>query len=121
MKRRVLAAGIVAAAMAMLGFAGSAAAGRAVSTYTFYGCSGPGVPSTFEAVKTALPDAAGHGVSAASAFLVVGSSAVFTVYDFGFGAPHGIDVSGVATDWCWVQYSNVVGPVLVGGLYNPGT
>jgi len=121
MKRRVLTAGILAGTLALAGFAGAASAGSAVSTYYFYGCTGPGVPSAFWAVKTELPGSASHGVSAASAFLVVGSNAVYTVYDFGFGAPHGIDVSGVATDWCWVQYSNVAEPVLVGGLYNPGT
>ena len=119
MKRRVLAAGIVAAAMAMLGCAGSAAAGNAVSTYTFYDCTGPGVPSTFMAVKTALPNAAPHGVSAAGAFLVVGSSDVYTVYDFGFGSNSGIPTSGVATDWCWVNYAGI-GPALAGGVYHGG-
>ena len=120
MKRRVLAAGILAAILA-LGVAATASA-RSVSTYTFYGCTstdGSYVPSTFVAVKTALPAAAGFPVSSAGAFVVVGSTDTYTVYDFGFGAPHGIDVSGVATAWCWVQYSNYPTPVLVGGQYNP--
>jgi hypothetical protein len=117
--RRVLAAGILAGTLA-LGFAATASA-QSVSTYDFYGCystDGSYVPSSFTAVKTALPDAAPHGVSAAGAFVVVGSTDTYTVYDFGFGAPHGIDVSGVAADWCWVNFQGI-GATLVGGQYNP--
>lgn len=119
MKPRVVAAGILAGALAMAAFAASVSASSAVSTYDFYNCSGPGVPSSFSAVKTALPDPAGHGVSAASAFRVLDSTAIYTVYDFGFGAPHGIDVSGVAVDWCWVNFQGI-GATLVGGQYQSG-
>jgi hypothetical protein len=120
MKRHVLATAITIAALAMISFAGSAGADSAISHYSFYGCTGPGVPSAFVAVKTALPETASHGVSAASAFRVVGSSDTYTVYDFGFGTTHGITVSGVAQDQCWVQFAGVTGPTLVGGLYHPG-
>jgi hypothetical protein len=119
MKRRVVVSGILAGALAIAGFAGTAAAGSAVSEYTFSECSGPGVPLTFDAVKTALPGSASHPVSAASAFRVVGSTAVYTVYDFGFGSNNGIQVSGVATDWCMVGFAGL-GEVLVGGVYHGG-
>jgi hypothetical protein len=119
MKRRVVVSGILAGTLAIAGLAGTVVAASAVSTYTFYDCTGPGVPSTFQAVKTVLPDSAPHPVSAASAFRVVGSSAVYTVYDFGFGSNNGIQVSGVATDWCWVQYAGTE-PVLAGGIYHGG-
>jgi hypothetical protein len=119
MKRHVLATGILAAAFAMSGFAGAIAADSAVSHYSFYSCSGPGVPSAFVAVKTVLPDSAANGVSAASAFRVVDSSDTYTVYDFGFGTTNGIAVSGVAKDRCWVNFAGI-GPTRVGGLYHPG-
>jgi hypothetical protein len=119
MKRRVVAAGFLAGALAMAGFAGSVSASNAVSTYDFYNCTGPGVPSSFSAVKTALPGAASHPVSSASAFRVLDSTDVYTVYDFGFGAPHGITVSGVAVDWCYVDFQGFPG-TLVGGQYQSG-
>jgi hypothetical protein len=119
MKRRVVVSGILAGALAIGGFAGTVAAGSAVSEYTFFNCTGPGVPSTFDAVKTLLPDSAVHEVSAASAFRVVGSNAVYVVYDFGFGSNHGVQVSGVATDWCWVGFAGF-GATLVGGVYYGG-
>jgi hypothetical protein len=121
MKRRIGAA-ILGGTIAIAGFAGTAAASsNAVSTFTFYDCystDGSYVPSSFVAVKTALPGAAPHAVSAASAFVVLGSTDTYTVYDFGFGAPHGITDSGVATDWCTVNFFGI-GPTLVGGHYNP--
>ncbi len=116
MKRRVI-AGILAGTLAAVAAAGSVSA-RAVSHYDFYNCAGPG-PSSFEGVKTLLPDAASHAVSAASAFRVVGSSDVFVVFDFGFGAPNGITVSGVATTSCWVNVS--IGTVQFSGIYVPGS
>jgi hypothetical protein len=116
MRRGVL-AGIAAGMLAIASFAGAAAAASSVDEVHFYNCSGPNVPSAFVAVKTALPAAARNPVSGASAFRVEGSTATYTVYDFGFGAPNGISVSGVATDWCWVNYVNY-GPALVRGLYH---
>jgi hypothetical protein len=118
MRRRVL-AGAVAGMLAIGVFAGTVSAAGPVSHYTFYSCTGPGVPTTFVAVKTATPPASGSGVSAAAAFRVVNSTAIYTVYDFGSGGPHGITVSGVATDWCWVDFAEV-GPTLVGGAYHGG-
>jgi len=117
MKRRI--AAIALGASLAFAATGTAFGGSAVSTYYFYDCSGPNVPSSFWAVKTELPGAAGHPVSAASAFRVIDSTSIYTVYNFGFGNPHGIDVSGVASDWCWVTFAGI-GAVQVGGQYNPG-
>lgn len=120
MKRRLMAAALLAGALSTTVLVGAASA-RAVSTYSFYGCystDGSYVPDSFTAVKTVLPGSANGLVSAASAFVVVGSTDTYTVYDFGFGAPHGISVSGVAADWCWVNFAGF-GPTLVGGQYNP--
>ena len=112
MKRRLLAA-LTAGLLCLATLAAPAAAARQVSTYYFYGCTG-GDLSSFYAVKTQLPDAEGGTASAASAFNLVDSTRIYTVYDFGFGAPHGISVSGVASVWCWVDFAGV-GTVQVGG------
>jgi hypothetical protein len=116
MKRRVI-AGVLAGTLTAVAAAGTVSAG-AVSHYDFYNCTGPG-PSSFEAVKTLLPGSAAHPVSAAGACRVVGSTDVFAVFDFGFGAVHGIDVSGVATTSCWIDLT--VGTVQFSGIYVPGS
>lgn len=116
MRRRVL-AGLIAGMLAVAGFAGTASARSGTEVYSFSNCTGPNVPSSFTATKIRLPDSALHGIAAASAFHVEGSAAVYTIYDFGSGAPHGIGVSGVATDWCWVGFLGQ-GLTLVGGAYH---
>jgi hypothetical protein len=112
MKRRFLRT-FATATLGAAVLAAPVAAGASVSTYEFYGCTG-GDLSSFTAVKTLLPAAEGGTASSASAFRLVDSTRIYVVYDFGFGHPHGIDASGVATVWCWVTYSSV-GTVQVGG------
>ena len=87
------------------------AASRPPATYDFYDCVGPaGTPSTFTAVKTAVPPQTGHPVSAAAAFRFVDDSAVFIVLSFGAGgfSPPGIDVSGNANTTCSVAIDGEV-------------
>jgi len=117
MRRRVLATGVLAAMLALVGFAGTASAsGNSTELYYFYGCTGTDVPSSFYATKAALPTG---GVSGASAFHVVGTNDIYAVLDFGGGFPPGIDGSAAADDWCYVAFGGV-GVRLVGGSYNPG-
>jgi hypothetical protein len=112
MKRRFLAA-LTAASLALAMIAAPASAAKPVTTYYFYNCTG-GDLSSFYAVKTLLPAAEGATASSASAFNILDSTRIYTVYDFGFGHPHGIDASGVASVWCWVDFAGV-GTVRVGG------
>jgi hypothetical protein len=112
MKRRFVAA-LSAASLALAVVAAPASAAKPVSTYYFYDCTG-GDLSSFYAVKVQLPAAEGGTASAASAFNILDSTRIYTVYDFGFGAPSGISVSGVASVWCWVTFSGNV-TVQVGG------
>lgn len=90
-----------------------ALAAPAVTHYEFFNCTG-GSLTSFTAVKVLLPGAEGGTASSASAFHILGSNQIYTVYNFGFGQPKGIGVSGVATMWCSVTYAgNVI--VQVGG------
>jgi hypothetical protein len=93
-------ASILAASM----FAGTAAGAHNTATYTFYGCTGP-APSTFQAVKTALPAAAQYPVASASAFFLTDGSGIFVVLSFSPGDPPGISVSGNATVSCLIDFS----------------
>jgi hypothetical protein len=94
-------------------------AARATSTYSFYGCTGPG-PDSFDAVKTALPAVTGAPVSAAAAFQVTDGSATFVVLTFGDAfKPHGIEVSGVATTACWVDVNGGQTTLLYTGIWVP--
>ena len=118
MKRRFLAA-LTAASIALAVFAAPTAAGRPTRPYYFYDCTG-GSLSDFWAVKTATPPASGAQVAAASAFDLVDSNLVYTVFDWGLYAPHGIDVSPtVPSVWCWVDFAGI-GPTLVGGALSDG-
>ncbi len=100
---RVRVAFVCASILAASMFAGTAMA-HSTSTYTFYRCTGP-APSTFQAVKTALPDAALYPVAAASAFFLIDGSAIFVVLSFSPGDPPGISVSGNATVSCLIDFS----------------
>ena len=100
---RVRVAFACAAILAASTFAGTAAA-HSTSTYTFYGCTGP-APSTFQAVKTALPTAARNRVASASAFFLTDGSATFVVLSFSPGDPRGISVSGQATVTCQIDFT----------------
>jgi hypothetical protein len=117
MRRRVLATGVLAAMLALVGFAGTASASsNSTELYYFYGCTGTDVPSSFWGTKAALPTG---GVSGASAFHVVGTNDIYAVLDFGGGFPPGIEGGAAAADdWCYVQFGGV-GVRLVGGSYNP--
>lgn len=117
MKRR-FAAALAAASLAIAMLAAPAAAGKPVTTYYFYNCTG-GDLTSFYAVKAQLPDAEGGTASSASAFNILDGTRIYTVYNFGFGNPHGIDVSGVASVWCWVDFAGI-GPTLVGGKLSAG-
>ena len=113
MRRRFLAV-LTAASIALAVFAAPVSAERPTRLYYFYDCTGGSLDS-FWAVKTATPPVSGALVSAASSFHLVDSTLIYDVYDFGVDAPpHGVDVSGVATVWCWVDFVNF-GPTLVGG------
>ena len=86
------------------GFVGSAHGAAGISTFHFYDCTGPdGTPSSFDAVKTALPDAALNPVSASLAFRLSGGG-VFVVLQFGdsYIAP-GVPVTGLVTTTCTVD------------------
>jgi hypothetical protein len=100
---RVRVAIACASLLAATTFAGSAVA-HSTSTYTFYDCTGP-APSTFQAVKTALPDAAVNPVAAASAFFLTDGSGIFVVLSFSPGDPPGISLSGNATVSCLIDFS----------------
>ena len=113
MKRRFLAA-LTAASIALAVFAAPTSAARPTSPYYFYSCTG-GSLTDFWAVKTAVPGVTGAPVSAASAFDLVDSNLIYTVFDWGDYSPHGIDVSpAVPSVWCWVDFAGI-GPTLVGG------
>jgi hypothetical protein len=117
MRRRVL--GSASAALFALGIlTGPVLGAQPTNTYYFYDCTG-GTLTSFYAVKTVLPAAEGGTASSAGAFRIVGSNQVYTVYDFGFGAPSGITVSGVASVWCWVTYSGF-GTFQTGGQLSAG-
>lgn len=103
----------MAATLAFGALAAPALAAPAVTHYEFFNCTG-GSLTSFTAVKVLLPAAEGGTASSASAFHIVGSNQIYTVYNFGFGEPNGIGVSGVATVWCWVTYAGNV-TVQVGG------
>jgi hypothetical protein len=100
---RTIVAFACASILALTTFAGTAIA-RSTSTYTFYDCTGP-APSTFQAVKTALPAAARNGVASASAFFLTDGSGVFVVLSFNPDFPPGISVSGNATVTCLIDFT----------------
>lgn len=113
MKRRFLTA-LAAAPIALALVAAPVSAAKPVTTYYFYDCTG-GDLSSFYAVKTQLPAAEGGTASSAGAFNILDSTRIYTVYDFGFGAPHGIDRSpSVPSVWCFVDFAGV-GTVQVAG------
>jgi len=94
----------------------STAAASSTETYTFYNCTGPS-PTTFTAVKTALPTPASGAVAAAAAFRLADGS-VFVVLNFGSGPfPPGTTHSGNANVICLVDFS--IGTHTVSGLLAP--
>jgi hypothetical protein len=118
MKRAKLAACVACGSILAAAYTGSAVAVD-TSVYTFYDCDGPaGTPTTFTAVKTRLPSAAG-GVSAAAAFRLTDGSAIFVVLSFGEGnfSPPGIGHSGNAVVTCSVD--TAVGTFDFSGLLAP--
>ena len=94
------------------------AAASDTHTYTFYDCSGPS-PTTFMAVKTALPKPAPGAVAAAAAFRLIDGSATYVVLSYGQGgfSPPGISHSGNANVMCLVTFS--IGTFHVSGLLAP--
>lgn len=109
MKRIVTGA---AAGLSALGLAAGTSTSPALAdagtrTYTFSDCVGPaGTPSSFTAVKTALPEATGVPASSASAFRL-DDGTVFVVLSFGDTfTPPGVPTSGQATVACTVSPGN---------------
>jgi len=98
---------ILACAVAVVtgAFAGAARGGD-TEIYSFHDCVGPSGIGSFTAVKEALPESSGRGVSSASAFRLTDGSGVFVVLIFlnnGVGfSPPGVTTSGVATTTCSV-------------------
>jgi hypothetical protein len=101
---------------AVLAMAGPVAAAKPTSPYYFYDCTGDG-PSSFWAVKTALPGAASAPVSGASAFHVVDSSDVYSLVSFGNGWPPGIAHNSSYNLVCTVTLAGT--PRVVYGVYTP--
>ena len=95
----------------VLAAAGPAAAAKPTSLYLFYDCSGEAdAPSSFYAVKTALPNAAGAPVSAAAAFLLTDGSATYSVLVFGEGLFDPPGIRGHSESY------NLVCKTLLGGV-----
>jgi hypothetical protein len=76
------------------------------SLYTFSNCVGP-APSTFQAEKIQLPDAARYVVAQTGAFRLTDGSAVFVVLNFGVLGfnPPGVGRREIATVTCDVSLS----------------
>jgi len=106
--RVVMAAVAIALVIAV---AGPAAAAKPTSLYYFYDCAGEAdAPSSFYAVKTALPSAAGQPVAAAAAFLLTDGSATYSVLVFGEGL---FDPPGIRSH---SESYNLVCNVVLGGV-----
>ena len=100
---------------------GPAAAAKPTSLYSFYDCSGEAdAPTSFYAVKTALPSAAGQPVSAAAAFLLTDGSATYSVLVFGEGLFDPPGIRGHSSSYNLVC-TTVLGGVeqTVYGVYSP--
>ena len=94
------------------------AAASDTDTYTFYNCHGPS-PSTFVAVKTALPQASPYPVSAASAFRLIDGSAIFVVRGFSQGAFSSPGKSANATVTCAITFTSPSGTFYASGFLAP--
>ena len=110
MLRTRLLSGLVGVALTLAAVAPVAAA-KPTALYLFYDCSGEAdAPSSFYAVKTAIPTAAGAPVSAAAAFLLTDGSATYSVLVFGEGLFDPPGIRGHSSSY------NLVCKTLLGGV-----